>query len=452
MTRRLRIHPALDRAELTGDFDRARAALGITVAFPAEVEEAALVAIAAGPAGPPRSDRTAIPLVTIDPPGSRDLDQALHVEERGDGLRVFYAIADVGAFVARGGSIEAEAWLRGTTAYAPDVRATVYPESLTDGAISLLPDGERPAILFTADLDATGATIAFAVERATVRSRRRLSYAEAAAEGMPLLERLGALREALARARGATQLDLPAQEIVAEGSTPCGFRLRWEERLPIEEWNAHVSLLVGMGAAAIMVDAGVGVLRTMPEPDPARLALANASLPALWPVARLMLLRRAMGRAGYTAFTDGAPAEHRHAAIAGDYAHVTAPLRRLADRYVLDLLCTLAGGGRPTATEAATLLRLPAVMAAADARAGRLERRIIDAAEVRTLEHRVGERFAAVVMARDEHGAQVQISDPPILARIGKTTAEPGSTVHLRLTGVDPLAATLQLADDDHER
>ena len=87
-----------------------------------------------------------------------------------------------------------------------------------------------------------------------VESRRRLSYAEAQREGMPLLHRLGTLREERANARGATRLDLPAQEIVEDRRNPCGFRLHWEERLPIEDWNAHVSLLVGMGAANQMLE------------------------------------------------------------------------------------------------------------------------------------------------------------------------------------------------------
>ena len=38
--------------------------------------------------------------------------------------------------------------------------------------------------------------------------------------------------------------------------------------------------------------------------------------------------------AGYTAFDGEAPAETEHFAIAGAYAHATAPLRRLQDRYV----------------------------------------------------------------------------------------------------------------------
>src|SRR6476646_9809670 len=161
---------------LAASFAAVRAELHIAGPFPAEVEEAAHAAAERGPAPADRADRTAIPFVTIDPPGSRDLDQALHLAEHEGGLRVHYAIADVGAFVERGGPIELEAWQRGVTAYGPDFKTPVYPVVLSEGAASLLPDGPRPAFLFTADLDRTGEIAAFAVERAMVESRRRMSY------------------------------------------------------------------------------------------------------------------------------------------------------------------------------------------------------------------------------------------------------------------------------------
>ncbi|MGH3651130.1 MAG: RNB domain-containing ribonuclease, partial [Acidimicrobiia bacterium] len=53
----------------------------------------------------PNQDLTGVPFVTIDPPGARDLDQALHLERRDSGYRVRYAIADVGAFVSPGGQM-----------------------------------------------------------------------------------------------------------------------------------------------------------------------------------------------------------------------------------------------------------------------------------------------------------------------------------------------------------
>src|SRR5690348_18228370 len=67
-----------------------------------------------------RVDATDLALVTLDPPGSRDLDQAFLLERGASGLVLHYAIADVGAFVVPGGAIDAEAHRRGETLYLPD--------------------------------------------------------------------------------------------------------------------------------------------------------------------------------------------------------------------------------------------------------------------------------------------------------------------------------------------
>src|SRR6185503_18006855 len=125
-----------------------------------------------------------LPFVTIDPPGSRDLDQALHVARRpaGGGYRVSYAIADLAAFVRPGGPLDAAAWARGVTMYAPDRSTPLHPPVLSEGAASLLPDSERPAILWTHDLDADGVLVVTDVRRARVRSRARLDYAGVQAE------------------------------------------------------------------------------------------------------------------------------------------------------------------------------------------------------------------------------------------------------------------------------
>ena len=422
---------------LAASYAAVRAQLHIAGAFPAEVEEAARAAAERGPAPAARVDRTDLPLVTIDPPGSTDLDQALHLTEHEGGLRVHYAIADVGAFVERGGVIEEEAWKRGVTAYGPDYKTPVYPSVISEGAASLLPDGPRPAFLFTADLNASGEGIAFSIDRAMVESRHKLSYAEAQRERMPLLELLGTLREARAQARGATRLDLPAQEVLADRRNPCGFRLHWEERLPIEDWNAHVSLLVGMGAAEQMLAHGIGLLRVMDTPDPERLAAAQAAAARLHGVAALTAMRHAMGRARYEFFDGTPPDPVMHYALAAPYAHVTAPLRRLCDRYVLELL---ADG--PDDALRASLARLPEAMATADARAGRLERELIDATEAATLAHRVGERFTAVVLASDDRGAQIQIERPPIIARLD-APAVPGAQLDVTLVAADPVTRAI---------
>src|SRR3954449_13099411 len=82
---------------------RGFAAIRTELAVPADFPPAVLAeAAAATPAAVERTDAPGIALVTIDPPGSVDLDQALHIERRSGrpGYRVRYAIADVAAFVA----------------------------------------------------------------------------------------------------------------------------------------------------------------------------------------------------------------------------------------------------------------------------------------------------------------------------------------------------------------
>ncbi|HEV3052212.1 MAG TPA: ribonuclease catalytic domain-containing protein, partial [Longimicrobium sp.] len=160
--------------------DAAREELGIRCGFPAEVlAEAEAAAKRVATAGADREDRRDLPLVTIDPPGSRDLDQALYIRQESDGgFRLFYAIADVGFFVDRGGGLEAEAWKRGLTVYGPDRKEPLYPPVLSQGAGSLLPAEDRPAILFEFGVDGAGELRSTHVRRALVRSRAQLTYAQ----------------------------------------------------------------------------------------------------------------------------------------------------------------------------------------------------------------------------------------------------------------------------------
>jgi RNB domain-containing protein len=113
------------------------AQLEVPDAFPADVVSAAEAA--AREPRLPELDRTDIPFVTLDPAGSMDLDQAFHIERRAPGLRVYYAIADVAAFVDPDGPIDQEAHRRVETLYAPDRKVPLYPTALSAGAASLLP-------------------------------------------------------------------------------------------------------------------------------------------------------------------------------------------------------------------------------------------------------------------------------------------------------------------------
>src|SRR3546814_13642403 len=102
-----------------------------------------------------------------------DLDQAMFVERVGDGYRVHYAIADVGAFVSPGDPIDLEANRRGETLYGADGKIPLHPKALSEDMASLLPGELRPALLWTIDLDATGEGIAVDVCGARGKSRAK---------------------------------------------------------------------------------------------------------------------------------------------------------------------------------------------------------------------------------------------------------------------------------------
>jgi len=62
--------------------------------------------------------------------------------------------------------------------------------------------------------------------------------------------------------RGAVELELPEQEVVRDRAG--GWTVEVRRRTPVEDWNAEISLLTGMSAARIMLDGGIGLLRTLP--------------------------------------------------------------------------------------------------------------------------------------------------------------------------------------------
>lgn len=443
----------------------------LPLAFPPEVDAEA--ARAAAQPRLPDLDRSDIPLVTIDPPGSMDLDQALHFERRdGGGYRVHYAIADVAAFVAPGGALDAEAQRRGETLYGADSRIPLHPASLSEGAASLLPDQLRPALLWTIDLDAGGEIGAVDVRRARVRSRARLDYAAVqqqldAGTADPLwtlLREVGELRKQREQARGGINLALPEQEIsVVNGH----WRLAYRANHPDEDWNAQISLLTGMAAARLMVKGRIGILRTLPPPQPqdiARLKRTAQALAIAWPdglgyadfirtldpskdvhVAMLTACTTVLRGAAYAAFDGELPAQPMQSAVAAEYAHATAPLRRLVDRYVGEVCVALCANQPVPDWVRSTLPVLPDLMAEADRRAKHYERQVIDLIEAVLLAPRVGETFTgAIVEISGGHGngheGVVMLRDPAIEARVKAPAPLPlGQDVAVRLVEADPV-------------
>ena len=457
-------------AQLATRFEAIRTELAVPDDFPEAVLAEAQRA-AASPELPDR-DETDVPFLTIDPPGSMDLDQAMHLSRDGEGYRVRYAIADVPAFVVAGGAVDTETRRRGETIYAPDRRTPLHPPVLSEGAASLLPDQTRPAFVWDLRLRADGTVSHATVSRAMVRSTDRLDYegvqksidAGSADERLMLLGEVGAKRVELERQRGGASLPMPEQEVEQDASGH--YQVRFRPPLDVEDWNAQISLMTGMAAADLMISAKVGILRTMPAPDAgalARIRRASGALGVPFPPgqaygeflrrldrtnpAHLALIHEATSLfrgAGYTPFDGQVPAQPDHAAVAAAYAHVTAPLRRLVDRFGL-VVCEAISAGQPVPGWAREALpSLPQIMTASDKMASGVERACADAAEAAVLQHRVGETFdAMVVEVRDRTGALVQLQEPAVLAK-AEGVGELGTWVKVQLVEATVLTGTVR--------
>ena len=444
-----------------------QAELEVSPAFPPEVEAAAAEAVA----NPrlPDLDRTDLPMVTIDPAGAKDLDQALYLARTENGGYVlYYAIADLAAFVTPGDPVDVEAHQRGQTLYGADSRIPLHPTSISEDGGSLLPDQVRPALLWTITMDGESARTDVEVERAQVRSRAQLDYPGVqkviddgtADESLMLLKEVGELRLKREQARGGVSLPLPEQEVDTAGSE---WELTYRDLLPVEEWNAQMSLLTGFAAASLMMYARVGFLRTLPPAAPRdvqRLHRTAHALGIVWPAellfpdfirgldaakpqhaAMISACTRLLRGSGYVAFDGETPAQPLHSALNAEYAHVTAPLRRLGDRYASEICIALCAGTEVPDWVHAALPDLARTMQESSQRASRYERMVLDLVEAGLLQHRVGESFAAVVVEvseKDPTRGTVTVPDPAVEAPVVSASEVPlGTDVRVRLTTAD---------------
>ncbi len=120
------------------------------------------------------------PFVTIDGEDAKDFDDAVFALPlpRG-GWTLYVAIADVSRYVAPGDALDEAAEERGTSVYFPGHVIPMLPESLSNGLCSLRPDADRLAMVCEMEIAADGGMAGFRFYEAVIRSRARLTYAEA---------------------------------------------------------------------------------------------------------------------------------------------------------------------------------------------------------------------------------------------------------------------------------
>ena len=444
-----------------------------------------------------RRDLLDVPFVTIDPAGSMDLDQAVNIQDAdgaggaggggadpADGAarwRVRYAIADVAAFVDPAGALMAESLQRGQTMYLPDEPTRLHPAELSEGSASLLPDQTRPAVVWDILLRADGEVADCTVYRALIRSVKRFDYTEVEADmkrgtlhpAIAQLPVVGRARQSSDLRRKAINLRLPSISVERTESDDGTERyvLDIDERLEMNDFNSELSLLAGMCAGEMMVRAGVGILRTLPPAGDKEIAAFDNGARALGfdrsgrSIGELLadidastprgmaLMRDAQSLlrgAGYQHFglvggdADAEPSIH--AGIGGHYAHVTAPLRRLVDRFATEVCLAIANSQPIPEWVTANVDQVLSTMKSSGQTASAVDRACLNLTEAVVLQPWVGQNFNATVLHSDgADKAKILVEQPPILTTCVGGPDE-ASTVKVTLVIAEPAARKVRFA------
>ncbi|MCS5637021.1 MAG: VacB/RNase II family 3'-5' exoribonuclease [Myxococcota bacterium] len=408
--------------------------------------------------------------VTIDPEGARDHDDALFVETTSSGsVRLWVAIADVSHFVQPGSELYRAAWLRGNSVYFPACAIPMLPERISSDLCSLRPGVDRLVVAVQLEVDREGEVRKSAFHPAVIRSRRGLSYPDAAADvggapgpevgsGQPdavvleaeVREQLRALGEVtgrLARRRRADSsldFDLPEPEVVL-GKDGRPTDIRRAERGPAHRAVEEAMLACNRAVAEALLNSrqpsvfriheppssgdlyrlgelyrAFGYQRTargtlLDRPGIARALEASSGRPEENLVQYSSL--RSMKQARYSAESSG------HFALGfAAYLHFTSPIRRYADLVVHRSLRGMLGGRSFTPDQLDWTERVAIRTSARERAAVAAEREMIALARCSVMRDRVGEAFMGTVSGVAEHGLYVTLDAPFVEGRVAVST------------------------------
>ncbi|MDR3085717.1 MAG: ribonuclease R [Christensenellaceae bacterium] len=376
-----------------------------------------------------REDLRQKTIVTIDGADARDFDDAISIEKARNGWRLGVHIADVSHYVKKGGALDQEALLRGTSAYFPGEVLPMLPEALSNGICSLNPGVDRLALSCEMEIDGGGEVTGYRIFPSLIHSKARLIYEDVSraldgGETAPMIRSLmkdlrlmrelyEVLRQKRER-RGALDLDLAESEIVL-GEDGGAAAIRVSERGVANRLIEEFMLAANETVAAHARKNGLPFLyRVHGEPDAEKLrafAFFAESLgyplhettpkalqallkrcegkPESAPIAQVLL--RSLQKAKY----DPRPLGH-YGLAAQDYCHFTSPIRRYPDLFVHRALKAEIQG-KKAALSKSRGEALAESCSAAERRAMEAERAADDYYKCLYMRRHIGERFAGLI-------------------------------------------------------
>lgn len=336
-------------------------------------------------ADPTRKDLRDLPICSVDPPGCKDIDDALHVRKISDGhYELGVHIADVTHFLHPGSAMDIEASARATTTYLVQRRIDMLPKPLTEDICSLRANVERLAFSVIWEITDKAQILSTTFTKSVIKSRAALTYGEAQAridddrmqdEITCNLRIMNSLAKQLRKARmdrGALELASPEVKFEIDTETQDPLDVGMYQLRETNQMVEEMMLLANCAVAEKCLELfpANSLLRRHPVPPPRQfeplIKAANAvgvsidietsknlaeSLdaavreedPYFNKLMRIMATR-CMTQAIYFSSGEVSRPEYYHYGLAAPlYTHFTSPIRRYADVVVHRVLMAVLG-------------------------------------------------------------------------------------------------------------
>ncbi len=436
--------------------------------------------LAAKAEGPTRDLRHLI-WCSIDNDDSRDLDQLTVAELSTEGaVKIFVAIADVDALVKKDSAIDSHARQNTTSVYTEARIFPMLPERLSTDLTSLNFASERYAVVVEMVIAKDGSLRKSDVYGALVNNCAKLTYngvaawlegtgpapkemseVDGLAENLRVQDRVAQQMKQYRHQHGALTLETVEAKIVFDADELKDVEADKGDRAKdiIENFMIAANGVTARFLASRKLPSLRRVVQTpkrwdrirelasehrfrLPEEPDSRaleqfLAQAKAADPLRFPDLSLSVIKL-MGPGEYAVKLPGGSSNGHFGLAVKDYTHSTAPNRRFPD-VITQRLLKAAIDGRPLPYAHDELEQLAKHCTEKEDAAKKVERQVRKSAAAMLLQHRINERFDAIVTGAASKGTWVRLLHPPVEGRLanGFEGVDVGDRLRVELVRTD---------------